>query len=474
MGTLSSGGNAGLLIAGGGGLACSGAGAGASGAFGVGGSGGANVASVSILGIPITLGAGGAGGGGGYFGGGGGGACLASSTAAAGGGGGGSNFASAQATNVVMGVDSTTGANGSVSISPATPSLLTPPTITGTNTVGQTLSVVPGTYINAPSKTYQWYRCDASGNDCGQLLGATNTSWALTDADLGATLRVQETAGGAGGTAAPVLSAQTPVITQPAPPQPGATTQQPAGASQPAAVLPQLELGSVTAAGAQAIVHLSCSGTTGGGCSGSIAFHATQPGTAATKRRTRHPNVTVGRTTFTLASGKSVSLTIKLNATGRRLLGEFYRLSTHLTISGTTAFSRPVTFAYPRVRSPVTWTWRYVGTHTIIDQLGVAQIPDGGHVTLLCQGPGCQSSHQSFAPKHGHSVALARSIAKGGTLTAGAKLQIEISAPNSVAKVLSIAIRPNNFPSVTEACQPPGSAGPEACARPGLRPVTAR
>ena len=463
-GSPPNGGTAGQSAPGGGGTGCSG-----TGMAGAGGSAGAGAA--VALNAAVTMDGGG--GGGGYEGGGGGGVCSSSSDDQGGAGGGGSDFASAQASDVAMGIDSTADANGSVSIIPAPPVLQIAPTITGTYTVGATLSVVHGQYVNVDQYAYQWYRCNASGNGCAQILGATGSAWTLASNDLGTTLRVDETASGAAGAAAPVLSGPTPVITAAAaPPQPSGT-QQPATGSpqQSATVSPQLELGPVKLAGTRATVHLSCSGTTGGECRGSIAFRASRHGAARTTKsrisqgdKRASGEVTVAGTAFTLASGKSAALTVKLNATGRRLLDRFYRLPTDLTITGTTIRAERVTFSYPRVDAFVSWTWSYNGAHTNIQQLGVTGIPHDGQVTVACRGGGCRASEERFTPKRGNSVTLASSIIKAGVLTAGAKLQITISAPDSVAKVLTITTRRNNYPSVVKGCKLPGSTHPTTCA----------
>ena len=51
---------------------------------------------------------------------------------------------------------------------------VTPPAITGTVDVGQTLTVTPGTWSN-PDVTlgYQWQRCDGTGANCAAIAGAT-------------------------------------------------------------------------------------------------------------------------------------------------------------------------------------------------------------------------------------------------------------------------------------------------------------
>jgi hypothetical protein len=73
------------------------------------------------------------------------------------------------------------------------------PTISGTATDGSTLSASTGTWANAPtSYGYQWQRC--SGSSCSGT-GGTASSYLLTNADVGSTLRVSVTASNAAGSA---------------------------------------------------------------------------------------------------------------------------------------------------------------------------------------------------------------------------------------------------------------------------------
>jgi len=96
------------------------------------------------------------------------------------------------------------------------PSNSVPPSISGTVTVGQTLAETHGSWTNSPTSfTYQWQRCDSSGTNCSAIPGATSNSYALAAADIGDTIRVQETASNGKPSAAPATSAPTAVV-QPA------------------------------------------------------------------------------------------------------------------------------------------------------------------------------------------------------------------------------------------------------------------
>jgi hypothetical protein len=83
--------------------------------------------------------------------------------------------------------------SGTTTPNPTTNTAL--PAITGTATVGQTLTATPGTWTGSPtSYAYVWQRCDSSGNACVAIAGATTPSYVLNSADVGKTLRVVVTA----------------------------------------------------------------------------------------------------------------------------------------------------------------------------------------------------------------------------------------------------------------------------------------
>jgi uncharacterized delta-60 repeat protein len=100
------------------------------------------------------------------------------------------------------------------STSGTAPANSTPPTISGTAAEGQTLTVNAGAWTGSTpiSHDYRWRRCDSAGASCVDIAGATATTYALTAADVGRTIRVRETASNAYGQGA-VESAATAVVT---------------------------------------------------------------------------------------------------------------------------------------------------------------------------------------------------------------------------------------------------------------------
>ena len=73
-------------------------------------------------------------------------------------------------------------------LEPANTSL---PTISGTAKAGSTLTASAGGWNNNPTSfEYQWRRCNAAGNDCDGV-GPDKNTYALSGADVGATMRVR-------------------------------------------------------------------------------------------------------------------------------------------------------------------------------------------------------------------------------------------------------------------------------------------
>jgi RHS repeat-associated protein len=83
------------------------------------------------------------------------------------------------------------------------PSNTAAPAISGEAKKGQTLTASTGSWSGTPSISYayQWEACNSSGASCANISGATSSSYALGQGNVGTTLRVTVTATNAGGSA---------------------------------------------------------------------------------------------------------------------------------------------------------------------------------------------------------------------------------------------------------------------------------
>jgi hypothetical protein len=129
----------------------------------------------------------------------------------------------------------------------ARPANTSPPRISGTQQQGKTLTGDRGSWSHSPtSYGYTWTRCDRNGGSCSDISGAHFSTYTLTSADVGATLRLRVSATNSEGTAA-ATSAPTDVIQRtpaPTPPPPSRGRGCPSGGNpdQVANILPPARL----------------------------------------------------------------------------------------------------------------------------------------------------------------------------------------------------------------------------------------
>ena len=119
------------------------------------------------------------------------------------------NDTAAQAFNIVA---DTIDVQNAAAATPSPPINTAKPTISGAAQVGQTLTANDGNWEGTTpiTTTRKWERCDSAGANCVDT-GATGTTYGVTDADLGKTLRIVVTATNSAGTAT-ATSAVTAVV----------------------------------------------------------------------------------------------------------------------------------------------------------------------------------------------------------------------------------------------------------------------
>ena len=116
-----------------------------------------------------------------------------------------------------VGYDGPTGLGSPIGLGafsvPGSPSSTSLPTISGYPEQGSTLTASAGEWTNSPtSEVVQWEACNSSGLACSAIAGASSSTFTLTTAQVGATIRVQETATNAAGNGPPAASSQTAIV----------------------------------------------------------------------------------------------------------------------------------------------------------------------------------------------------------------------------------------------------------------------
>jgi hypothetical protein len=97
------------------------------------------------------------------------------------------------------------------------PANISPPSISGSMTPGQTLVASTDSWAGRPAPTlsYQWLRCDASGANCTAISGATSSTYTVSFADVGSTLEVVVTATNSLGSSAATSAGAAVVLAAP-------------------------------------------------------------------------------------------------------------------------------------------------------------------------------------------------------------------------------------------------------------------
>jgi hypothetical protein len=93
------------------------------------------------------------------------------------------------------------------------PANTAPPVVSGTAKDGQTLTSTTGTWTSQQTISYsfQWLRCNTSGASCVSIAAATSSTYRLTSADVGSTIRSRVTATDTSGSSS-AQSAQTAAV----------------------------------------------------------------------------------------------------------------------------------------------------------------------------------------------------------------------------------------------------------------------
>ena len=121
-----------------------------------------------------------------------------------------------------------TGPGGSVTersepigpIAATAPANIAPPTFGGALEAGSKLTAEPGTWSGTGpfDFSYQWLRCDAAGQNCVEIPGATGETYVLAAGDVGSTIKVRVTAANGAGSASAEAAAAGPVTAAPVDP----------------------------------------------------------------------------------------------------------------------------------------------------------------------------------------------------------------------------------------------------------------
>jgi hypothetical protein len=299
------------------------------------------------------------------------------------------------------------------------------PTIAGSAVQDEVLTEAHGTWANPPitSFLYQWLRCAADGSSCVAIGGATNQTYVVTVADVGATIKVQETASNSFGAGSPATSAPTAVVQAAAPPQ-------------------------VSIVGSSSVLFGK-----------SVTFSASVTDSKGTPQTYR----------WTIA-GTVVGTSVKLTHTFSSLGKVVIQLQIVDTAGDAFSASLTVTVNPQNLGVSLPWSTKSFSapSYTVFTALTAQSVPVGARVVMGCTGKGCRfhSRSETIKPKkHSKSTRLNVSLLPllgGAHLGVGARLTVEFQMRFWITTIYTFTIRADG-PHRTVGCQAPGAKHATAC-----------
>lgn len=219
--------------------------------------------------------------------------------------------------------------------------------------------------------------------------------------------------------------------------------------------------GSVCAGPIRLTAHVTSLGKSFVGVSASTTKKKPKPKKGKPKQVTK--TVTVGTGSFRAATGHTTTAHLKLNATGTKLLSQFYKLPVKVQIGGAAPTTKALTFSYARLHIVPAYQWAFSTTFAFATQLAVSGLPHRSQLAVVCRGSGCPFARKSFAaPKRGR-LDLARAL-KQRHLGVGSTVDLQITATNTVGEVVRFTVLSGKLPKESFLCLPPGTRTPSACA----------
>jgi Ca2+-binding RTX toxin-like protein len=113
-------------------------------------------------------------------------------------------------------------------------------------------------------------------------------------------------------------------------------------------------------------------------------------------------------------------------------------------------------------RTVIANSWLAFPAYTLVDNLRLRNLPANAKATVKCRGRGCPSK-KAKRLRIRNRRANATALFKNDRLRPGARIEIRITAPETIGKILRYTMRGGKLPAKRELCDPPGSARPARC-----------
>ncbi len=122
----------------------------------------------------------------------------------------------------------------------------------------------------------------------------------------------------------------------------------------------------------------------------------------------------------------------------------------------------------PRIESPVLVLWGVDGKRIYLLRLKITKVPKGGKVELRCKGRKCPYKRKSSKRRRKGAITIFKEIKptkvvgkRKRSFRAGQRLQLRVTAPGHIGKVVKYRLRKGRIPSGRNFCLPSGATKPQ-------------
>jgi hypothetical protein len=122
--------------------------------------------------------------------------------------------------------------------------------------------------------------------------------------------------------------------------------------------------------------------------------------------------------------------------------------------------------AFKRVVAVVTYAGSTRGKFTTIARLRVSNLNGGETATVVCAGgrrKGCRFTRKVYKSVKPGTLNLAKLFGACRRLRPGARITVQVTAPDAVGRSVVLLARSRKTPKVTRACLFPGESKPAKC-----------
>jgi hypothetical protein len=116
--------------------------------------------------------------------------------------------------------------------------------------------------------------------------------------------------------------------------------------------------------------------------------------------------------------------------------------------------------AAPAISAPVTNRWQVTARSTRVVALAIRGAPAGATVRVTCTGRGCPFKRKIRTAANGRATLTP--LFRRSSLRPGAVIEVRITAPGYIGKVVRYTIRRRKLPASRTLCLPPGGSRPRA------------